>query len=351
MIELTYKCNFKCVHCYNPSDAGKKELLKEEIFSILDQLVDLGTVQVAFTGGEMFMRPDVMDIIFYARKKGLYVAVMTNGSLLTEEIADELISMGVGNFEISVLGASKETFDKMTQIKGSFDKVMSVVRMLRRKGVIPKLKTCVTNINVDEFEKIIALAKKLDTSFSYSAAVIPKLDLNQCPGKFRIKPDEFLNMRKRYVEFVKTIKKPGKDGKTGKQIRRQERPGFWERESLFGCMAGHTGVFINPYGEMKTCMTVPEPYFDTKKMSVAKCWEKIKEFTSAIKAPSDWQCYTCEYRVWCSWCPGRAYLNTGDIFGCPPYYRELAKARKKRYEEIRASQSCAGNSFEGFSGK
>ncbi|MCK5237821.1 MAG: hypothetical protein KAR06_12660, partial [Deltaproteobacteria bacterium] len=176
------------------------------------------------------------------------------------------------------------------------------------------------------------LAKELDVSFSYSPLVIPRLDLGQGPGSMRITPDEFLDMRKRFSRFHdKAFQKPKKTEK--KSAPAEEQPGFWERDCLFHCMAGHTGTFINPYGEMKACMTVPEPHCDALKDGVVKCWDRIKDFVRTLKAPSDWECYTCEYNAWCSWCPGRGYLNTGDIFGCPPYFKELAKVRKRRNEE------------------
>ena len=98
-------------------------------------------------------------------------------------------------------------------------------------------------------------------------------------------------------------------------------------------MAGQTVAFIDPYGQMKTCLTVPEPKFDLTKDSVEDAWKKTKDFVDTLKAPEDWECYKCEYQDWCSWCPGRGFLNTGDIFGCPPYFKELAKTRQRRYEE------------------
>ncbi|MGB2705435.1 MAG: radical SAM protein, partial [Candidatus Omnitrophota bacterium] len=310
----------------------RRELSKEEVFSVIDQLARLGTINIAYTGGEIFTRPDLMDIVRYTRKKGLQTTLMTNGSLITGKIADELISLGIGKFEISFLGAAKETFDKMTQVKGSFEKVLSVTKMLRKKGVIPHIKTCVTNINLDEVDKIADLAKKLDVSFSYSPLVIPKLDLGQKPGSLRIRPDEFLDIKKRFLRFRENGRKPKKRKNPIKRKNPDEIPGFWEKECLFSCMAGHTGVFISPYGEMKACMTVPEPCWSVREYAVAECWERVKEFVDNLKAPEDWECFTCEYNAWCSWCPGRGYLNTGSIFGCPPYFKELAKARQARFE-------------------
>lgn len=330
MMELTYKCNHKCIHCYNPHGSLKPELMTEQVYAIMDEFAAMGTVNMAFTGGEIFMRPDIMDIIFHARDLGMRVSLMTNGSLITEDIADKLIRRGVASFEISFLGDTKEKFDKMTQVEGSFDKVISVVKMLRSKGVIPHIKTCVTNLNIDGVDRIADLARALDISFSYSPLVIPRLDLNQEPGNLRILPEEFLDINKRFARFRKHTARNVSGKRAGKNIK--EAPGFWEKECLFDCAVGRTTAFINPYGEMKACITVPEPSFSVTELGVRQCWEKVKEFVDTLKAPADWECLSCDYRDWCSWCPGRGYLNTGNIFGCPPYFRELAKTRKHRYE-------------------
>ncbi len=339
MMELTYACNHRCVHCYNPSPRDKQELATAEVKGILDQLVDLGTLQISFTGGEIFTRSDCMDIVLYARTKGLKVVLMTNGSLITDEMADTLISWGVSRFEISFLGASRETFDGITRVPGSFEMVISVVKMLRGKGVIPMIKTCVIDMNIEEVEKIARLAQTLDVSFSYSPLVIPRLDCDCSPGQLRISPDQFLDIRTRFRHLApspqkKRIKRPPR--------RTEPRPGFWERESVFNCMVGRTGIFINPYGEVKPCLTLPEPSFDLRTMRVGEAWSKVKEFVDTLKPPEDWECYTCEYQDWCSWCPGRGYLNTKNIFGCPPYFKELAKVRKKRFEERKAKRGSGG---------
>ena len=333
MVELTYKCNHKCVHCYNPGAGGKPEMSKEEVFSTIDQLADLGTLYILFTGGEIFTRPDIMDIATHTKRRGIRVGLMTNGSLITEEIADRLISIDIGDFEISLLGATKETCDKITGVDGSFDKVVSALKILRQKGVIPHVKTCVTNINLEEVADIAGLAKELDVSFSCSPCIIPRLDLGKEPLQFNIRAADFLDINKRFIKFHNQKSEAKKQKKRTKE--RKEPPGFWERECLFNCMAGHTMAFINPYGEMKACMTVPEPSFDIRKHGVKECWEKIKQFVDTLKAPMGWVCFSCEYRDWCSWCPGRGYLNTGNMFGCPPYQKELAKVRKERYDRTR----------------
>ncbi|UCC95668.1 MAG: radical SAM protein [Candidatus Omnitrophota bacterium] len=333
IIELTYKCNHRCLHCYNSMDKNKSELSTKEILSVLDQLIGMGTVRVTFTGGEIFTRPDIMDIVFYSRSKGFQVTLMTNGSLITEEIADKLISRGINRFEVSFPGATKATFEETTQTEGSFERIISVTKMLRRKGIRPCIKTCITKINLREVSKIMDLARELNVPFKYSPFVIPRLDLGQEPVHFSVDPEEFLDIRKMLKGLRNKNERKSSFPKKRKSKHKQGKPGFWEKECIFGCMAGHTAIFINPYGEMKVCLMLPEPSYDLRKGSVKEGWGKMKEFVDRIKPPQDWQCVSCEYHDWCSWCPGRGYLNTGNIFGCPDYFKEMAKRKRERYEK------------------
>src|SRR6058998_1099266 len=90
MIELTYGCNLRCVHCYNPTHAAKGELSTEQTKTILDQLAEQGCLRVKFTGGELFTRKDVFEIFTHAKTKGFSIIILTNATLITPERADRI---------------------------------------------------------------------------------------------------------------------------------------------------------------------------------------------------------------------------------------------------------------------
>ena len=332
--ELTYKCNHRCVHCYNAEDKDKKELSTEEVFSIIDQLFDMGTIHVSFTGGEIFVRRDIMDILVYSRRKGIRVTLMTNGSLITEETVDKLIRLGIDKFDISFLGAKKETFDAVTQVEGSFDRVVSAIKMLRQKGIRPHLKTCAMKVNRDEIEKIADLARNLGASFSYSPFIIPKLNLDKGPTYFRISYEESLDIAKRIRRFPESkaaVRRPGgrfEKKPIGRIVKKKGREG----KGLFKCMAGRNTIFINPYGRIKPCLILPNPSYDIRRGSARDGWEIMKRFVDNLIPPKDWKCFNCELKEWCSPCPARRYVNSGDLFGCPDYIKEMARTMKERHE-------------------
>jgi len=90
MFELTYMCNLNCRHCYVVIDNDDTELSMEEITEIINQLLDMGTFYLTFTGGEIFTRKDLLDIAMYAKKKGFLLTFMTNGTLITPEKIEEI---------------------------------------------------------------------------------------------------------------------------------------------------------------------------------------------------------------------------------------------------------------------
>ncbi|MEE8076597.1 MAG: radical SAM protein, partial [Candidatus Binatia bacterium] len=127
-IELTYGCNLRCVHCFNPTHKAKGELSTQDFYRIIDQLAQKGCFVITFTGGEMFMRKDTFEILTYAKKKGFAVILFTNATLITPERADQIQALQPLRVEISIYGATPETYERVTQIPGSFGRFLKGVK-------------------------------------------------------------------------------------------------------------------------------------------------------------------------------------------------------------------------------
>src|SRR4029453_13908837 len=137
-IEVTRRCPLTCVHCYNnlplADGAGAStELTYAEHCRILDELADAGCLWLLFTGGEIFARRDFLDIYTYAKKKGFLITLFTNGTLITPRIADYLAVWRPFSIEITLYGLTKETYERLTGIPGSFEKCMRGIRLLRER--------------------------------------------------------------------------------------------------------------------------------------------------------------------------------------------------------------------------
>src|SRR5216683_186702 len=154
-IEVTRRCPLECVHCYNNlsmDDVGARsqELTYAEHCRILDELADAGCLWLLYTGGEILARRDFLDIYTYAKKKGFIITLFTNGTLVTERIADHLVAWRPFAIEITLYGLTKDTYEHLTGISGSFDKCMRGIRILLDRRLPLALKTVAVSTNRHE---------------------------------------------------------------------------------------------------------------------------------------------------------------------------------------------------------
>ena len=185
MFELTYNCNFKCRHCYVPpayrERYKKKELNTGEVFSILEQLKDMGCFYLGFTGGEPFLRPDIMDILDHAKQCGFAIIIYTNGSLITEKVADGLARLNPNKVDITIPAVSEEAFHRITGVSGARDRVFGAIKLLRRKGVSLGFKSCVLKENISEIGKMAGFVKSIGGAYRLDDTLSPRLDGSRIP--------------------------------------------------------------------------------------------------------------------------------------------------------------------------
>src|SRR3972149_5013423 len=172
-LEITLRCNIRCLHCYNfdrsepHSNANyKQELTQEEIYHIIDEVRDAGCLYLAFTGGEALLHPHLHDFIKYARKKRLAVTVKTNGTLFSEAAVKELIDVGASSTEISLYGGTSATHDNFVCANGSFDRTIAGAKTAKELGMNVRIHFCLVKSNVNEVAEMIALADGLGISYS-----------------------------------------------------------------------------------------------------------------------------------------------------------------------------------------
>jgi len=128
-IEVTSKCNLRCVHCYiSECDVQRPELTTSEFKGIIDQLEGEGCLWLLITGGEPLVRKDFREIYGYVKRCGIIPILFTNGTLITDEVADLLALEPPNLVEVSLYGATEKTYDSVTQVHGSFSKCMTVYR-------------------------------------------------------------------------------------------------------------------------------------------------------------------------------------------------------------------------------
>lgn len=248
--EITCRCNLHCVMCYtdcfNRPDMLRQELQTAEIIRILDELADAGCVELCLTGGEPLMRPDFFPIYEHARSSGFLVTIFTNGTLITEPIADRLAELPPRRIEISMHGLTARTFETVTQGRGSFHRCMQAIRLLLDRELPVVLKTTAMTVNQDEVLAIKRFAQSLGgVSYRLGEDLRPALDGNDAPQRLALSESARLSLKAQDPELW------------AETCRRQA-------EAPRPCDSGNRRFHIDAYGRLQLCSGNRRMSFDLR---------------------------------------------------------------------------------------
>ena len=303
MFEVTYRCNFHCRHCYVPLRYRKKEgeLNTKEVFSLLRQIRDAGCFYLGFTGGEPFMRDDIVAILWHAKKLGFQIMIYSNGSLIDRKMARELSRLDPNKVDITIPAMSTVVFEKITGEKGSWKRVFGAVDVLHKNGVNLGFKTCVLRENEQEIREIQDYAASLGTAVRLDTVLFPRLDGSQKPLRYQGScdaehwcADEPLSPSRASLHQKKVLNK----------------------EYLFRCGVGRSQVAISPFGKLKMCLMIDYPLYRIGDTSWKDSWEKLKGRVAAIASANSLMCHKCKFGDYCKWCPARGWLAKKDFGAC-----------------------------------
>lgn len=300
-LELTFRCNLNCKHCYCPQNPCGEELSTEEIFKIINEITEAGCLWLLFTGGEPLVRKDFADIYLYAKKKGLLVSLFTNGTLFNEEMADFLARWRPFSIEIPLYGIRKETYERVVNSPHSFGKCLRSIELIRERNLPLKLKTLVTKDNLSEIPEIRKYAEDLGFEFRHDCLINPKLDGSKEPCQLRVSPAEVVDL-----DIADERRLPGY-----KELCEK----FWgppPSDDVFTCGAGRSSFRIDPFGNLHFCLVTRIPYYNLRKGTFKEGWQKIFLEIKSLKVKGNYKCQRCELFTLCDQCPGWSQLEGGN---------------------------------------
>jgi radical SAM protein with 4Fe4S-binding SPASM domain len=166
-VAITYRCNLKCTFCYagcscmkNPTHSSE-EMSTAEIKEVLWKLFHQAKVpSVSFTGGEPTLIPELPDLVRYAKDLGMRVNLITNGTRITQELAQKLAENGLDSAQVSLEGITAETHDTIVQSRGAFYKTIAAVKHLKDAGILTHTNTTITQANLHECPKLPRFIKE-----------------------------------------------------------------------------------------------------------------------------------------------------------------------------------------------
>ena len=331
--ELTKRCNLKCVHCRADAEdeVFEGELDTHNIKRIIDDIALFAKPILVLTGGEPLYRDDIFAITEYAKAKGFRIALATNGTLITKDIATKILESGIQRVSISIDGKDADSHDAFRGIEGSFQKALEGAAFLKEAGVEFQFNTTITKRNFGELEDIIRLAETTGAKALHIFMLVPVgcgADIAETDLLSKEKYEEVLiwlykRMKSTKLEFKATCAPPyyriirQKAKEEGRTIS-VETDGM--AAMTRGCLAGTGVCFISHRGNVQPCGYLPVSAGNVNETAFREIWEQSALFKELRDLGNlKGKCGACGYRPVCAGCRARAYFATGSYLDEEPY--------------------------------
>jgi len=303
-LDLTYRCNERCIHCYLDHD-DHGEMNTAEIEDVLTQLAEASVFFLTFSGGEVLLRHDFFHLVEYARRRLFNLKIKTNGVMIGNKEAQRLRELGVEQVQISVYSHRPEVHDAITKLPGSLKRTVAAIRRLKLHGLKVTIANVLMTANSFDNAGVIALANELGAFYTVDPTITPKIDGGLSPLALRIPGHELHRVFRdpqlvpNVEEFCAPPPEPGEDVMDG-----------------YPCSAGHTACYISPYGDVFPCVQFPLPTGNVRRQKFLDIWRRSPQMADvrSIRTKDLVTCSSCAHAGTCTRCPGLAYLE-GNMRG------------------------------------
>jgi len=398
--EVTKGCNLRCIHCRATATelSSPTDLSTQRALGIIDQIAETSNPILVLSGGEPLYRSDIFQLARYGTDKGLRIALATNGTLVTKEVARMIVDAGVKRVSISLDGADAATHDTFRGIPGAFDAAVQGLRNLKALGMSVQINMTIARHNAKQLPEVLQLAKSLGADALHTFLLVPVGCGVDIAAEQMVAPEEYEQMLNwfydqsleggielkatcapHYFRVVRQRRVAEKHsaaaaanaaatregrpdpsaigptdmimpGGTGISLRPQGHPmghhtghpsGHPSDMNAMtkGCLAGTGVCFISHEGEVFPCGYLPVIAGDLRKQKFADIWEHAEVF-NALRDTGNLKgkCGCCEFRNVCMGCRARAFAATGDYLDEEPFcvYQPRMTQPKRKEEETPA---------------
>jgi len=377
--EVTKGCNLRCIHCRASATelSSPKDLSTHAALGIIDQIAEAYNPILVLSGGEPLYRSDIFQLAGYATEKGLRVALATNGTQVTKEVARMIVDAGVKRVSISLDGADAVTHDSFRGIPGAFDAAVQGLRNLKTLGMSVQINMTIARHNANQLPDVLQLAKSLGADALHTFLLVPVGCGVDIAAEQMVPPEEYEKMlnwfydqsltggielkatcaphyfrvvrQRRAAErrsaaaheaAVASTTEPSAigptealmPGGTGISLRPQAGPPIGHHTGhpsghpsdmnamTKGCLAGTGVCFISHEGEVFPCGYLPVIAGDLRKQRFVDIWRDAEVF-NALRDTGNLKgkCGCCEFRNVCMGCRARAFAATGNYLDEEPF--------------------------------
>ena len=375
--EVTKGCNLRCIHCRATATelSSPTDLPTRTALNIIEQIAAAANPILVLSGGEPLYRSDIFQLARYGTDKGLRVALATNGTLVTKDVARMIVDAGVRRVSISLDGADALTHDSFRGIPGAFEAAVRGLQNLKALGMSVQINMTIARHNAHQLPDVLQLARNLGADALHTFLLVPVGCGVDIAAEQMVPPEEYERMLNWFYDqslvggielkatcaphyFRVARQRRAADRRAAEQlasIAPVQTPKVLDRSSIGptdmtmpgstgialksqgigghpgghpsdlnamtkGCLAGTGVCFISHEGEIYPCGYLPVIAGDLRKQTFADIWENSTVFhelrdTSGLKG----KCGCCEFRNVCMGCRARAYAATGDFMDEEPF--------------------------------
>ena len=304
-LDLTYRCNERCVHCYlDHNDKG--EMTTAEIKRLLEEMAEAGVFILTISGGEIFLRKDLFEILEHARRRLTFcVKLKTNAILIREREAARIRELGVESIQISIYSHRPEVHDAITLIPGSLKRSLDAIRFLKSQGLRVIMANVLMTQNVGDYPGVRALAAELGVECTLDPTITPMMDGDR----------SVLSLGVDRAALRQVFRDGALVGDVDEFCAVAEKPGDDELNSR-PCSAGHTTCYVSPYGDVFPCVQFPLPTGNVRRQRFLDIWRHSEQMNDvrSIRMHDLTTCTSCTHVGNCTRCPGLAYME-GNMRG------------------------------------
>lgn len=361
--ELTRACQLHCLHCRAEAQHHRHplELTFEEGKKLVDDIYEMDSPMLVFTGGDPLERPDVFDIAEYAIKKGVRVSMTPSATPnVTKEAMQKAKDIGLSRWAFSIDGHCAEVHDHFRGTSGSFDLTMKAISYLHELEMPLQINTVISRYNYDYLDEMAEMVENLNCVLWSVFMLVPT---GRGKEEDMITPAEhervfrwLYDLSKRVPFDIKTT--------AGQHYRRvviqqkmREHKGMSDKEHIYyedainqgktgkidglgrapkGVNDGNGFVFISHTGDVYPSGLLPIKAGNVRRTPLAKIYRESEVFQN-LRNPDKYKgkCGVCEFRHVCGGSRSRAYNVTGDYMESEPYCVYIPKAmRQKKKKQL-----------------
>lgn len=304
-IDLTMRCNELCRHCYRVIEQ-RPELTTDELKALLGDLAQAGTLYLTLSGGEVFLRKDLFELVEHARRLHFDVRLKSNALLITKAKAERLRALGVRQVDISIYSAEPAVHDWVTKVPGSLERSLQGVSLLKDAGITVKLNCPLMRQNVGQYKEIRALAERLGALSGFDPMITAKNDGDTSTFQLRITGKQ----------LIQVLQDPALNPDVGKTDA-HEIPSVRPDLDEIPCGASHNACYVSAYGDVMPCVAMPIACGNVRDEPFEEIWRRSPEMlrVRSIRIRDLHTCSSCAASRFCTRCPGQALVESGDLYG------------------------------------